>query len=154
MLHIFLFFFFFVLQNQVTYCWPWFRLIVHIYVYICKMAEHAPCSPGLDIHFFAPPTDVLSFKTQASPCAVQECKIKYTQCHSHLSQRTQEATALWKQAAFEGLQSPERESVHSSPTKSCGLNRRTFFVGSCLLLPSHYSSYFHEGSWCCLGVKK
>lgn len=145
---------FFVLQNQVTYCWPWFRFIAHIYVHICKMAEHAPWSPGLDTHFFALPTDVLSFKTQASPCAVQEHKIKYTQRHSHLSQRTQEAATLWKQAAFEGLQSPEREWVSSSPTKFYGLNRRTFFVGSCLLLHSHYSYYFHEGSWCCEGVKK
>lgn len=128
MLHIFLFFFSFLYKSRLLTVDHDCRFIVHIYVYVCKMAEHVPCNPGLDINFFALPTDVLSFQTQASPCAVQECKIKYTQCHSYLSQRTQEATTLWKWAAFEVLQSPEREGVPTASLNSIVWTEELFFL--------------------------
>lgn len=61
------------LLNAVHAC----RFIVHIYVHIRKMAEHAAWDTGLDIHLLAPPTDV-----QVSLCSVHKYKTKHIQHHS------------------------------------------------------------------------
>lgn len=103
---------------------------------VCTRPECTPCNPGLNTNFCAPPTNVLSCRTQASPCAVQECKRKYTQWHPvpfpPLSKDPRSNYSL-KTSSFWRIAKSWKRVSPKSLTKFYGLNWRTFFCVSQLL---------------------